>query len=54
MLIYIKNKIFDVICILEKIEKDLNIEEFVRCYKSYIINLNYVENIKLNIVILDS
>ncbi|MGS2500411.1 LytTR family transcriptional regulator DNA-binding domain-containing protein [Clostridioides difficile] len=28
-------------------EKDLNIEELVRCHKSYIINLNYVENIKV-------
>ncbi|HGL5993310.1 LytTR family transcriptional regulator DNA-binding domain-containing protein [Clostridioides difficile] len=35
-------------------EKDLNIEELVRCHKSYIINLNYVENIKSNTAILDS
>ncbi|HBF2788662.1 TPA: LytTR family transcriptional regulator DNA-binding domain-containing protein [Clostridioides difficile] len=54
MLIHTKNKTFDAICILEKIEKDLNIEELVRCHKSYIINLNYVENIKSNTAILDS
>ncbi|HGL4095800.1 LytTR family transcriptional regulator DNA-binding domain-containing protein [Clostridioides difficile] len=29
-------------------------EELVRCHKSYIINLNYVENIKSNTAILDS
>ncbi|MCJ0222574.1 LytTR family transcriptional regulator DNA-binding domain-containing protein [Clostridioides difficile] len=54
MLIHTKNKTFDAIYSLEKIEKDLNIEELVRCHKSYIINLNYVENIKSNTVILDS
>ncbi|MDX5624745.1 LytTR family DNA-binding domain-containing protein [Clostridioides difficile] len=54
MLRHTKNKTFDAICILEKIEKDLNIEELVRCHKSYIINLNYVENIKSNTAILDS
>ncbi|EJA6632125.1 LytTR family transcriptional regulator DNA-binding domain-containing protein, partial [Clostridioides difficile] len=42
MLIHTKNKTLDAICILEKIEKDLNIEELVRCHKSYITNLNYV------------
>ncbi|AUA30421.1 LytTR family DNA-binding domain-containing protein [Clostridioides difficile] len=54
MLIHTKNKTLDAICILEKIEKDLNIEELVRCHKSYITNLNYVENIKSNTAILDS
>ncbi|MGL5711390.1 MAG: LytR/AlgR family response regulator transcription factor [Paraclostridium sp.] len=48
------NKQFDVRYSLEKIEKDLNLEEFVRCHKSFLVNLNYIENIKPNIAILDS
>lgn len=54
MRIHTINKTFDVKYSLEKIEKDLNSDEFVRCHKSFIINLNYVENIKLNTAILES
>lgn len=54
MLIHTINKDFDARYSLEKIEKDLNVEGFVRCHKSFIINLNYVENIKSNVAILDS
>lgn len=54
MLIHTINKDFNARYSLEKIEKDLNVEEFVRCHKSFIINLNYVENIKSNVAILDS
>ncbi|MEG1132121.1 MAG: LytTR family DNA-binding domain-containing protein [Romboutsia sp.] len=54
MLIHTINKKFDVSYSLEKIEKDLNLDEFVRCHKSFLANLNYVENIKPNIAVLES
>ena len=54
MLIHTINKNFEVRYSLEKIEKDLNLDQFVRCHKSFIVNLNYVENIKPNIAILES
>ncbi|WP_419743301.1 LytR/AlgR family response regulator transcription factor [Paraclostridium dentum] len=54
MLIHTINKDFEVRYSLEKIEKDLNLDQFVRCHKSFIVNLNYVENIKSNIAILES
>ncbi|MBT2156661.1 LytTR family transcriptional regulator [Clostridioides difficile] len=52
MLIHTKIKLL--MLYVRENRKDLNIEELVRCHKSYIINLNYVENIKSNTVILDS
>lgn len=54
MLIYIINKNFDIKYSLGKIEKELNLYKFIRCYKSFIVNLRYVESIKFNIVILES
>ena len=54
MIIHTINKDFDVRYSLEKIEKDLNLDKFVRCHKSFLINLTYVENIKSNTAILDS
>lgn len=54
MRIHTINKDFDVIYSLEKIEKDLKLDKFVRCHKSFLVNLSYVENIKLNTAILES
>lgn len=54
MTIHTINKNFEAKYSLEKIEKDLNSDEFVRCHKSFIINLSYIENIKLNTAILES
>lgn len=54
MLIHTINKNFEVRYSLEKIEKDLNLDKFVRCHKSFIVNLSYVENIKSNSAILES
>lgn len=54
MLIHTINKDFDVRYSLEKVEKDLNLDKFVRCHKSFLVNLTYVENIKSNIAILES
>lgn len=54
MSIHTINKDFDVRYSLEKIEKDLNLDKFVRCHKSFLINLTYVENIKSNTAILES
>ena len=54
MLIHTINKTFDVRYSLEKIEKDLKLDKFIRCHKSFLINLSYVENIKLNTAILES
>lgn len=54
MLIHTINKNFDVRYSLSKIEKELNPYKFIRCHKSFIINLSYVENIKPNNVILES
>ena len=44
MIIHTINKDFDVRYSLEKIEKDLNLDKFVRCHKSFLVNLTYVEN----------
>lgn len=54
MLIHTINKDFDVRYSLEKVEKDLNLDKFVRCHKSFLVNLTYVENIKSNIAILEN
>lgn len=54
MIIHTINKDFDVRYSLEKIEKDLNLDKFVRCHKSFLVNLSYVENIKSNTAILES
>lgn len=54
MLIHTINRDFDVRYSLEKVEKDLNLDKFVRCHKSFLVNLTYVENIKSNIAILES
>ncbi|MEG2194401.1 MAG: LytTR family DNA-binding domain-containing protein [Terrisporobacter sp.] len=54
MLVHTINKNFDVKYSLEKIEKDLNLDKFIRCHKSFLINISYVENIKPNIAILES
>nr|WP_272491583.1 LytTR family DNA-binding domain-containing protein [Terrisporobacter petrolearius] len=54
MLIHTINKDFHVRYNLEKVEKDLNLDKFVRCHKSFLVNLTYVENIKSNTAILES
>ncbi|MBY2475348.1 LytTR family DNA-binding domain-containing protein [Clostridioides difficile] len=54
MLIHTINKNFDIRYSLSKIEKELNLYKFIRCHKSFIVNLSYVENIKHNIAILES
>lgn len=54
MLIHTINKSFNVCYSLEKIEKDLNQDKFIRCHKSFLVNLNYVENIKPNIAALEN
>ncbi|WP_195938144.1 LytR/AlgR family response regulator transcription factor [Romboutsia sp. 1001713B170131_170501_G6] len=54
MLIHTINKNLDVRYSLEKIEKDINLDKFVRCHKSFLVNLSYVENIKSNTIILES
>ena len=54
MLIHTINKNFDMRYSLEKIEKDLNLDKFIRCHKSFLVNLSYVENIKPNIAVLES
>ncbi|MEG1010095.1 MAG: LytTR family DNA-binding domain-containing protein, partial [Clostridia bacterium] len=54
MLIHTINKDFEVVYSLEKIEKDLKLDKFIRCHKSFLINLDYVENIKVNTAILES
>ncbi|MGX4600043.1 LytR/AlgR family response regulator transcription factor [Faecalimicrobium sp. JNUCC 81] len=53
MLIHTINKSFDVRYSLEKIEKDLKQDKFVRCHKSFLVNLSYVENIKSNTIVLE-
>ena len=54
MLIHTINKDFHVRYSLEKVEKDINLDKFVRCHKSFLVNLTYVENIKSNTAILES
>lgn len=54
MLIHTINKDFEVVYSLEKIEKDLKLDKFIRCHKSFLVNLDYVENIKVNTAILES
>lgn len=54
MVIHTINKNFEVRYSLEKIEHDLKLDKFVRCHKSFMVNLSYVENIKQNTIILES
>ncbi|MCR1850923.1 LytR/AlgR family response regulator transcription factor [Paraclostridium sordellii] len=54
ILIHTINKDFDVNYSLEKIEKDLNLDKFIRCHKSFLVNLSYAENIKPNNLVLES
>ncbi|MER0280012.1 LytTR family DNA-binding domain-containing protein [Clostridioides difficile] len=54
MLIHTINKKFYIRYSLNKIEKELNLSRFIRCHKSFIVNLSHVENIKYNIAILES
>ncbi|WMT81055.1 LytR/AlgR family response regulator transcription factor [Terrisporobacter mayombei] len=54
MLIHTINKDFYVRYSLEITEMDLNLDKFVRCHKSFLVNLTYVENIKSNTAILES
>ncbi|KPI54252.1 chemotaxis protein CheY [Clostridioides difficile] len=54
MLIHTINKNFYIRYSLNKIEKELNLSRFIRCHKSFIVNLSHVENIKYNIAILES
>lgn len=48
------HKRIDIRYSLEKVEKDLNSDKFVKCHKSFIVNLCFIENLKSNSLILEN
>ncbi|WP_170075829.1 LytR/AlgR family response regulator transcription factor [Paraclostridium dentum] len=54
MTIHTENKIYETKMTMDKIEKELKNHKFYRCHKSFLVNINYVENIKQYVAILDN
>lgn len=54
MTIHTENKIYETKITMDKIEKELKNHNFYRCHKSFLVNINYVENIKQYVAILDN
>lgn len=54
MTIHTENKIYETKMTMDKIEKELKNHNFYRCHKSFLVNINYVENIKQYVAILDN
>ncbi|MDK2562918.1 LytTR family DNA-binding domain-containing protein [Romboutsia sedimentorum] len=54
MIVHTVERDYEVKMSLEKIEKELSNYKFFRCHKSFLVNLNYIENIKQYIAILEN
>lgn len=52
--VLLENKIYETKMTMDKIEKELKNHNFYRCHKSFLVNINYVENIKQYVAILDN
>lgn len=54
MIVHTVERDYEVKMSLEKIEKELSNYKFFRCHKSFLVNLNYIENIKQYVAILEN
>lgn len=54
MSIHTENKIYEAKMTMNKIEKELKNHNFYRCHKSFLVNIDYVENIKQYVAILEN
>lgn len=54
MSIHTESKIYKTKMTMDKIEKELKNYNFYRCHKSFLVNIDYVENIKQYLAILDN
>ena len=53
MSIHTESKVYETKMTMDKIEKELKNHNFYRCHKSFLVNIDYVENIKQYVAILD-
>ncbi|WP_270648262.1 LytR/AlgR family response regulator transcription factor [Paeniclostridium hominis] len=54
MCIHTESKVYETKMTMDKIEKELKNYNFYRCHKSFLVNIDYVENIKQYVAILDN
>ncbi|XTR37837.1 LytR/AlgR family response regulator transcription factor [Paraclostridium tenue] len=54
MSIHTESKVYKTKMTMDKIEKELKNYNFYRCHKSFLVNIDYVENIKQYVAILDN
>lgn len=54
MSIHTESKVYETKMTMDKIEKELKNYNFYRCHKSFLVNIDYVENIKQYVAILDN
>ncbi|MBC6004588.1 MAG: LytTR family DNA-binding domain-containing protein [Paeniclostridium sordellii] len=54
MSIHAESKVYETKMTMDKIEKELKNYNFYRCHKSFLVNIDYVENIKQYVAILDN
>ncbi|EPZ53356.1 lytTr DNA-binding domain protein [[Clostridium] sordellii ATCC 9714] len=54
MSIHTENKVYETKMTMDKIEEELQNHNFYRCHKSFLVNIDYVENIKQYVAILEN
>ena len=54
MSIHTESKVYETKMTMDRIEKELKNYKFYRCHKSFLVNIDYVENIKQYVAILDN
>ncbi len=54
MSIHTESKVYETKMTMDKIEKELKNYNFYRCHKSFLVNIDYVENIKQYVATLDN
>lgn len=54
MSIHTESKVYETKMTMDKIEKELKNYKFYRCHKSFLVNIDYVKNIKQYVAILDN
>lgn len=54
MSIHTENKIYETKMTMDKIEKELSNHNFYRCHKSFLVNIDYVDNVKQYVAILEN
>lgn len=54
MSIHTENKTYETKMTMDKIEKELSNHNFYRCHKSFLVNIDYVDNVKQYVAILEN